>query len=65
MRCCCGAGRRRLRGLQQENEAFVRAAIITQLSDRRSARAPELNKVAAQPAAALFGFVSFSAGTVA
>lgn len=47
----CRVGQQQLHSLQQENEAFVGAAIITQLSNQRSATAPELNKVAAQPAA--------------
>lgn len=48
----CRVGQQWLHSLQQENEAFVGAAIITQLSNQRSATAPELNKVAAQPAVA-------------
>lgn len=47
----CRVGQQRLHSLQQENEAFVGAAIITQLSNQPSATAPELNEVAAQPAA--------------
>lgn len=55
----CRVGQQPLHSLPQENEAFVGAAIITQLSNQPSATAPELNKGAAPPAAA------FCAETVA
>lgn len=45
----CRVGQQQLHSLQQENEAFVGVAIITQLSNQRSATAPELKLRGRQP----------------